>query len=191
MPPLTEMGERQALEAAKKLVSEPRFDAVVTSGLTRARQTGAIIAEHLGVKQVDIIEDLQERDIGKYQGLTHAEVTELNRGRNVDDVDEAEKARLVGWESNEALGRRIQSAFHEIARRYPGKRVLVISHGGSMMQLCRCLGLTGSRFPNLSGREFEVDTGTNEILIGEFVPAPVIEDDSTVQEKSKGGNTIL
>ena len=176
-PPLTELGQRQALEAAKLLRNEPRIDAVVTSHLIRARQTGAIIREHLGIATADIVEDLQERDIGKYQGLTRKEIRELKAG-STNDTD-------MGWEDTEAFGRRITSAFREVARRYPGKRVIVISHGGSLGRLCDSLGVEAARFTNLSGRHFEVNNKTEEILIGDVILAPSVEDDVSPRHQSQ------
>lgn len=64
-PPLTELGQLQA-EAAGKLLSKSgvQFDAVITSHLVRASETGSIIGKQLGINQVEHIEDLQERDVG-------------------------------------------------------------------------------------------------------------------------------
>ncbi|MGI8667021.1 MAG: histidine phosphatase family protein, partial [Jatrophihabitans sp.] len=71
-PPLDELGQVQAIEAAA-LVAAMRPDLVLTSDLSRARQTAQKLASLTGL---ELREDsrLRERHLGHWQGLTRDEV---------------------------------------------------------------------------------------------------------------------
>ena len=68
--PLSALGVAQARWAAETL--EP-FDVVVTSNLSRAHDTGTIIAGAFGAPVV-ADPDLAERDVGDWTGLTFDEI---------------------------------------------------------------------------------------------------------------------
>lgn len=69
-PPLTELGIEQAQMAAQFL-KDRNIQVVVSSRMNRTRQTARIIANHLGIEEVDIVEDLQEQDVGRFSGWLH------------------------------------------------------------------------------------------------------------------------
>src|SRR5215211_5458467 len=71
-PPLNELGREQARKLAERLASE-RLDAVYTSPLRRASETGALVAGRLGLV-AEPIEGLREVDVGSWSGLTRTEV---------------------------------------------------------------------------------------------------------------------
>src|SRR5262245_29489310 len=129
--PLSALGIAQAEWAAKVL--DP-FDLVVTSDLTRARDTGAIISKALGVESV-ADPDLVERDVGAWTGLTFDEIEAGWPGALAigDHPD--------GWESDEAVADRAMGAMRRIAKEQPGARVLVVTHGGLIRSIERMLGL--------------------------------------------------
>lgn len=144
-PPLSEFGEHQAATAAQ-LVGQ--IDAIVTSPLERAYRTGAIIGEIIGVGPVEVIEDLKERSVGQWEGLTRHEIESDWPGWINDDK------RPHGWEYDTDLQRRVLEAFTEIGRRYSGATVLVVSHGGVLIAMEKHLGVHEARIPNLHGRIF-------------------------------------
>lgn len=69
---LTELGRRQAKEAARELVSRNAI-AILSSDLRRAFDTATALADHTGLT---IAPDtrLRETDLGDWEGLTHLEV---------------------------------------------------------------------------------------------------------------------
>lgn len=69
---LTELGRRQAKEAARELVSRNAI-AIVSSDLRRAFDTASALAEHT---TVPVVKDarLRETDLGDWEGLTHLDV---------------------------------------------------------------------------------------------------------------------
>ncbi|HEY3961191.1 MAG TPA: histidine phosphatase family protein [Gaiellaceae bacterium] len=119
--PLNDTGRAQAAELAERLQHTP-FDAVYSSDLLRAHETAEIVAAPHGVS---VIADagLREIDVGSFSGLTHTEVMERFGGERTDgEMRDHHQARVL-----EAVGR--------IARRHPGGRILIVTHGGTMRAL--------------------------------------------------------
>src|SRR5690606_39621881 len=66
---LTELGRRQAKEAARELVSRNAI-AIVSSDLRRAHETALAFADHTDVP-ITVDPRLRETHLGEWQGLTH------------------------------------------------------------------------------------------------------------------------
>lgn len=115
--PLNDTGRRQAADAAE-LLARRRFDAVVASPLSRAAETGAIIADRLGLAAPVTYAGLAERAYGEAEGLTDTEVTA-----------EYPHDDIPGRESRSALLARITETLGEIAVRFDGGVVVVATHG--------------------------------------------------------------
>jgi probable phosphoglycerate mutase len=115
--PLNDTGRRQAAETAV-LLARRSFDAVVSSPLSRALDTGTIIADHLGLSAPAGYDGLRERSYGEAEGLTHVEIAE----RWPHDA-------VPGRESRAALLDRVTETLAEIAVRYDGGAVVVATHG--------------------------------------------------------------
>ncbi|PZE90956.1 histidine phosphatase family protein [Curtobacterium sp. MCBD17_008] len=115
--PLNDTGRRQAAETAA-LLARRSFDAVVSSPLSRALETGTIIADHLGLAAPAAYDGLRERSYGEAEGLTHVEIAEL-----------WPHDAVPGRESRAALLDRVTETLAEIAVRYDGGAVVVATHG--------------------------------------------------------------
>jgi broad specificity phosphatase PhoE len=127
--PLTERGRNQAEALARRLAETP-LDAVYSSDLARARDTAAVVAAAQGLA-VEAVAELREVDVGSWSGLTRDEAAE----RFPDGYRRWLERQGPGWEDGETyeqMGGRVIAALHGIARRHPGGRVLVVSHGGSL-----------------------------------------------------------
>jgi probable phosphoglycerate mutase len=146
-PPLSDLGRRQAHEAARALGA---IDAIWASDLQRAGQTAAIISGDLGVGPVVLDPDLRERDAGEYSGLTRDEIEARFPGYLADG------RRPPGWEPDDHLLARALAAVGRIAAAVPGGDVLVITHGGLMYNLENHLGAEHVRLANLAARWLEV-----------------------------------
>ncbi|NII39744.1 putative phosphoglycerate mutase [Curtobacterium flaccumfaciens] len=115
--PLNETGRRQAAETAV-LLTRRRFDAVVSSPLSRALETGTIIATRLGLPEPSTYDGLRERSYGDAEGLTHPEI----EARWPHDA-------VPGRESRAALLDRVTETLAEIAVRFDAGSVVVATHG--------------------------------------------------------------
>jgi broad specificity phosphatase PhoE len=121
-PPLNETGRAQARELAEQLRHVP-FDAVYSSDLRRAHETAEIVAAPHGVP---VVTDpgLREIDVGSFSGLTRAQIEE--RFPNGERPD---------GETREQHAARVLDAVERIARENPGRRILLVTHGGTMRAL--------------------------------------------------------
>lgn len=132
---LTEKGRRQA-EAARDMLLNTHIDAAYSSDLSRAYETGSIIAVPHGLT-VERVPALRELDAGVWQGRTFESLSEQ------DDYiawrrDRA-NIRCTGGESYIDLWERVRAACEQIAERDAGKTVLVAAHAGPI----RVMQLTG------------------------------------------------
>jgi probable phosphoglycerate mutase len=156
-PPLSAEGRRQATQAAMRLAETPGyrpFDLVVTSDLTRARDTAGILATELGLTGRPIPEPgLREFDAGYWSGHTLAEIEEKWPG----DVERFTHGRLdspPGGESRVAFDARVSQALARLgslAERYGARSVLVVAHGGVIGSMARSAGLERRHTGHLAG----------------------------------------
>jgi len=142
-PPLSELGMLQAAHAARAIGA---VDAIMASPLQRARRTAEIIAAALGYEPVVVVDGLMERSAGQWEGLTRAEIEERFPGYL------AEGRRPPGWEDDDALFERVLGALDAVHRVCPGGEVVVVTHGGVIMNLERRLGDERGRIANVGGR---------------------------------------
>ena len=116
--PLDDTGRAQARDLAEA-VAAVEVRTLVCSPLARARETAEIVGERLGLPVV-LDPDLREKDWGTWEGL---------------NAVERDRVEFVG-ESTEAHQERILQALRRIAERHPSdRRVLVVTHGGSMRRV--------------------------------------------------------
>lgn len=151
-PPLSARGETQSRRAAQAAGDHGPFDAVASSDLQRARTTGSIIATELGVDLLAPEIGLGERSAGEWEGLTRGEIEQRYPGYLADGL------RPCGYESDESIVERSSEALRRLGARYPGRRILVVSHGGIIHALERAHSGDDAwqRLDNLTGRWFEV-----------------------------------
>ncbi|MFN8024193.1 MAG: histidine phosphatase family protein [Acidimicrobiales bacterium] len=147
---LDHTGELQAVAAAEVL---GQFDAIWASDLQRALRTAQIVAALLGVGPVRTDPRLREKDVGPWEGLTHAEVEREWPGFL------AARRRPDGFEDEDHAAARVLTALDEIGAEHPGGEVLVVSHGGVIRAARRALGADAPHLDNLSGGWFELRDG--------------------------------
>jgi broad specificity phosphatase PhoE len=117
---LDELGRAQAAALAVVL---PRGAAVITSPLTRARQTAAVIAE-AGGGQVVVDERWIELDYGEWDGRQLGDVPPGTWERWRADIDFAPP----GGESLAGCGGRVRQVCTELAERAEDQDIVVVSH---------------------------------------------------------------
>ncbi|HEX2578345.1 MAG TPA: histidine phosphatase family protein, partial [Aquihabitans sp.] len=132
-PPLTDRGRQQAVDACRAIGT---IDAIVTSDLERATDTGAVMARVLGVDHVATEPRLRERDAGPLSGLTRPEIHATYPGLLADDPagfrpgPDGHPRWPEGWEADADLWERVQVALLAIGRLVPDGDVLAVTHGG-------------------------------------------------------------
>ncbi|TMC46699.1 MAG: histidine phosphatase family protein, partial [Chloroflexi bacterium] len=129
--PLNARGAEQARRVAEELAGSGA-QLVLSSDLSRATQTAAIIAEHLGVPLV-LDAGLRERNLGALQGKTAADLGGADGGqafvsRMVNDPG----ARPEGGESLAEFRARLGGRIGELVARPPAADVVLVSHGGAI-----------------------------------------------------------
>ncbi|WP_212926354.1 histidine phosphatase family protein [Oceanobacillus sp. J11TS1] len=115
--PLNETGKSQAracCEAAKNF--EPTV--FITSPLARAKTTAEIINQHVGLPLHEM-KLFVERSYGDAEGMTIED-----RNRYFPDRD-----NIPNVETLDALKARGMKGLEEVCEKYPGERVLIVSHG--------------------------------------------------------------
>ena len=172
-PPLSDRGEEQARDAAKRL-DGMGFTTVVASDLQRARRTAEILAGALSL-DVRVEPDLREIDVGDWTGLTRAEI-EARWPGELADWAEGRAESPLGGETRAHLAERAQRAMTRLAAEAsPGERLLLVSHGALIRNLDRILGLPPETMPNLAGRWYEAD-GNGSLVAGRVVSLADPED---------------
>lgn len=127
--PLNDTGRAQAAATGAALraaqTEHGDWDAIVSSPLSRAHETAQIIAAELGLGEPELVPALAERAHGEIEGLSFAE-----RSERFPDG-----AAVPGLETRDEVLDRALPTLEELAGRYPGGRVLVVSHGGVISTL--------------------------------------------------------
>lgn len=126
--PLNDIGRKQAARTGR-LLNRRDWDAVVTSPLSRAFETGSIIAAELGLPEPTTDDRLVERNYGEAEGLDFAEMQRRF----------PEHAHVPGREKRSAVAARAIEGLIDIAQRHPDEAVVVVSHGGLIRSVLRRL----------------------------------------------------
>ena len=135
--PLTELGRKQVLATAKKLKKENKIDVILSSNLTRARQTAEIVGEILGIEP-RFYSELGEHQFGVANGKSIKEYYQF-----FDSSDEFLTRTPEGGETGLAVRQRIYQFLKDQDQKYQGANVLIIGHRGPLRYLeSACLGLT-------------------------------------------------
>jgi broad specificity phosphatase PhoE len=131
---LTQKGRLQARALAERWKSENmKFDLIVASPLSRAKETAEVIAAALDAR-IEFDPILLERHIGEMEGLTAEEVRRRPHPPYVTPYDSIGGEGEGDW----ALFLRAGQALHKLVHRPPGS-YLVVSHGGLLNQLMNAI----------------------------------------------------
>lgn len=117
--PLNETGRAQASATGALLARRP-WNAIYSSPLSRAMETGHLIAEQLGMPDPTPVDALVERAYGAAEGLADPELSQLFP----DGSD------VPGRESREHVVARVMPALLDLAERHSNEAIIVVSHGG-------------------------------------------------------------
>ncbi len=172
-PDLTEVGRRQAADAARYLGGKGGIAAVVSSPLSRAYDTATAAADALGLP-VRVDDDLIETDFGEWEGLTFREAAQRHpeiHSRWLRDTS----LKPPGGESFDEVAHRVQRVRDRLIAEAGESTVLVVSHVTPIKTLLRlALGAGASvlyrlhlDLASLSIAEFYPDDGASVRLVND------------------------
>jgi len=163
--PLNDVGRGQARDAVTVLDGH-RWDAIVSSPLSRAAETADLIAAGLGLSVARHVPELTERSFGPAEGL--------QAGAELDALRIPGGFR--GAESEEDAASRGLGALEALAEEFRGGRVLVVAHGTLLrVSLSRAIGGTLQSINNAAlnlAHHHAVDGWQLEYFNGEPVLEP-------------------
>ncbi|WP_284640199.1 histidine phosphatase family protein [Paenibacillus silviterrae] len=121
--PLAEVGRVQAKLLANRLKHEA-WDGIIASDLMRAHETALTIEKVTGVPLLGVDARLRERAFGQLEGTTVQDrIAKWGE-------DWREREHELGLESDDSLLQRWDSFVSETEQVHPGKKLLIVSHGG-------------------------------------------------------------
>ncbi len=148
--PLDEEGITMAERVAERLANE-EWDIIYTSPLNRAKLTAEIIVSKQPHLQLIVDKRLGEIGGGLIEGTTEEERV-AKWGLNWRNLE-------LGFEKTEAIIARSEAFIDDIKQAYPGKRVLVVCHGGLISRIVRHL---------LPYNDYSQDIGNTSLTIIEL-----------------------
>lgn len=166
--PLTETGRAQAAAAAKRLaateglVVDGEAVPIISSPLTRTKQTAQAVADALGGR-VETHPGLIETDFGDWEGLTFAEAADRDPELHASWLGDS-SVPPPGGESFDVVHRRVRKARDELIAEHGGKTLLLVSHVTPIKTLLR-MGLDAG--PQLL---FRLHLDLASLSIVEFYP---------------------
>jgi probable phosphoglycerate mutase len=131
---LTELGARQAQQAARRIAQLFKPQIVLSSPFRRARQTSEIIASELHLP-IETVYDLHERDLGCLKGHSYDDLRALVLKDPSYDPARGWSWKPEGGESYEEVRERVMAAVGGILSHYPQDEIVIVSHGGVMLSI--------------------------------------------------------
>ncbi len=133
--PLSEVGRQQARAVAAHLAAEP-IDRIYSSDLQRALATAETIRGRRGIALITDVR-LREIHMGTFQGMTQGEAREKHaEAWERFFIHDAEFA-LPGGQSRAQKQLEIADFMEEVVRDHPGRRLVVVTHGGILIAMLR------------------------------------------------------
>ena len=133
-PELTQTGLAQAGLVAEE-VSKVKPEILIASPLRRTTQTAEVIAERLALPII-FDEAWYECGFGLWDGMSIDEVARIYPVEYKAWLASSAYAPPEG-ESYDALGWRVDEAMDKLVAKYPGKRIVVVTHNGVAKQAVR------------------------------------------------------
>ncbi|WP_349925619.1 histidine phosphatase family protein [Bacillus altitudinis] len=138
--PLNDTGKWQA-EQTGLYLKDAHWDVVISSPLSRAKETAHLILQHVHAPLV-IMDDFIERDYGDAEGMSFEERQKLFPNKKYPNM-----------EPLSALQDRMLEGIEKVRATYPDKRVLIVAHGAAIHALLTSLadeqmGIKDTRLEN-------------------------------------------
>jgi len=129
--PLSAEGRGQIMRLRRRF-RRFRIDRVFSSDLRRCRETAEILAPGA---DVIFTKQLRELSFGRWEGWTSDECARRYPSRYGRWLDDPRRITPPGGESLDQLAQRVGAFVRRVARRFPGRTVALITHGGPIRVL--------------------------------------------------------
>jgi uncharacterized phosphatase len=154
--PLNDTGKWQA-EQTGLYLKNVHWDVVISSPLTRAKETAHLILKHVDAPLV-IMDDFIERDYGDAEGMSLEERQKLFPDKQYPNM-----------EPLEAIQDRMVEGIEKVRAAYPNQQVLIVAHGAAIHALLTTLadehlGLENTRLVNACLNYVEWKDGEWKVL---------------------------
>jgi len=136
--PLNATGLAQAQRLAVRLAAEPP-DLLISSDLQRALQTAQPLAQAWGLP-LQPMRGLREQSFGILEGLTVAEIQQQHPVLWQQWLAQRGDFALPGGESLLQFHSRVLAAVNDLISANPGRRLVLVTHGGVLDMLWRSAG---------------------------------------------------
>ena len=138
---LTTLGKEQAKTVANDLEGE-KIDTFFVSPVFRAKETAQIIESKIGIKpEEDAL--ITEYDFGDWCEISKEErlkLEEYRRYKAITSLEEKYEFKLGGAESRKEVVARVKTFLDKVMKKYEGKTVVVVSHGGILAAIMKNIG---------------------------------------------------
>ncbi|MGG1962595.1 histidine phosphatase family protein [Bacillus pumilus] len=124
--PLNDTGKWQA-EQTGLYLKDAHWDVVISSPLTRAKETAHLILKHVDVPLV-LMDDFIERDYGDAEGMSFEERQKLFPNKQYPNM-----------EPLETIQDRMVEGIEKVRAAYPNQQVLIVAHGAAIHALLTTL----------------------------------------------------
>lgn len=119
---ITDEGKEMIKNSAEKLKTKS-IDLIFASPYLRTKQSAEIVADILGVKEINYDNRLVDIDLGEFMGKSMQKSHDFYLGDKITFDN-----RPKGGESWDDILARVKSFLDEINQKYSGKNILIISH---------------------------------------------------------------
>ena len=137
--PLNECGIKQA-EAVAEYLQNEHFDAAFSSPLIRARQT---MEKIISCGHNDVVPEypdaLREWNCGKLDGMPWSQIKKDYPKESLSFCFEQIEVQMPDGECGVDVQARVENFLKSLVADYPGKRILLVAHGGVFQRILRCV----------------------------------------------------
>ena len=116
-----------------KSIEKNYWDYVISSDLSRARETATIISKHLNIPLL-ITDKLRERNYGVYEGFDIEYLTYKQTHINI-------MSEFPEGESYKFFYKRINFFWNRLIQEYSDKNLIIITHKGVLHIICNIIGI--------------------------------------------------
>ncbi|CAL4904353.1 unnamed protein product [Urochloa decumbens] len=189
-PELNETGRQQAIMLARRLFKEAKPAAIYSSDLKRAAETAQTIVTACGVSNLVFDQSLRERHMGDLHGLKYDGAVRSNP-EAYKAFSSGDRSQEIpgGGESLNQLSERCVSYLNAIAEKHKGERVVVVSHGATIEEICRHADPTSSarrRIPNTSISVIHISGENHHWILEKFGDVGHLNEDGFLQSAFGG-----